>query len=92
MVGTRRFLAIGFVVIFTVGAQATEVAPACKSSAIASTPICSETLADITTRNGLSASITKMRVALHCRCCGWTTEQGNDGKSHRVCIHQCCDD
>jgi hypothetical protein len=30
------------------------------------------------------------QIALKCRCCGWQTERGIDGKNHQVCNHQCC--
>jgi len=82
-----RFLSIGFVVMFTIGAQATEAAHVGKSCAIASAPICSSALAE----RAQATPMTKTQIAFSCRCCGWTTEQGIDGKSHRVCIHQCCD-
>lgn len=64
-------------------AHALQYTPIHKTGSLAYTPVCART-SDTATEQ--KAGPSNMRLALHCRCCGWENWNG-----HRVCVHQCCD-
>jgi hypothetical protein len=82
---SRLSICLAAVLVFGAStAYAIEYTPIHKAGSLAYTPVCART-SDTATEQKADAS-TKMRLAFHCRCCGWQNWNG-----HQVCVHQCCD-